>query len=100
MNESQKRSSRLIAASTLALTLGLSINQSAHAGESTSTLSVMVQVVNPCEVTVDTDGRWLSWGCGGASFDFSTFSTTGTVASAPVTETTVEQDVTFLDVTY
>ena len=69
----------------------------AQAGPSRSTLSVVVQVVDPCEVNVDQYGAWLSFGCPNASFDSSSFNTQ---SIADNTQPSVVEGVEFVDVTY
>lgn len=84
---------------TLALGLGIAAfsAQQTNATEARSTLSVSVQVIDPCQVTVATDGTWLSFGCPGASFDFSSFATPA-VAATPTAS--VVEGLEFVDVTY
>lgn len=97
MNERIARSLKLAAIlAAFSAPVALSSHQ-ALAGQSRSTLSVMVQVVDPCEVSVDQNGAWLSFGCSSASFDSSSFNTQSISDNA---QPSVVEGVEFVDVTY
>lgn len=97
MNELRARSSRFVAILAAVTALVAVSSHSAHAAESRSTLSVSVQVINPCEVTVAPNGTWISFGCPDASFEFSQFSTQA--MTEELSSSSVE-GVEFVDVTY
>lgn len=101
MYELATRSSKHIAAPATALTLIAGLTTDVQAETARSSVSVMVQVINPCEVTFAPDGSWIAFGCEGASFDFSTFST-ATVPPVTVNavSTSLVSEVEYMNVTY
>lgn len=92
------RSSKPFAITVLALTFIAASATQTQAAQARSSMTVSVQVINPCEVTVGPGGKWISFGCEDASFDFSTFSTsepqTGAVSA------TATSPAGYVDVTY
>lgn len=97
MNEQIARSLNYASKLALGLAIVAMSSHTALASNARSALAVSVQVIDPCEVILSPDGSWISFGCAGASFEFSTFTTA--TAVAPAVSSSVE-GVEFVDVTY